>query len=175
MAKRRVARKTGDCELTLTEWHEVLSEIVDLTEESAVQRTMVHFLRTSKSGKACLEGAKRLRPDLEIGAGLDLEEVLAAYDTMKLLAQLIAEPRCGTDPTFYVWKDIWKSSWIGPSDYYPLAIEMSHVLEARSETEAEKVRLQQVRAALENEFSLEQRFQDYLTFRQATIKPNAKR
>ena len=90
MAKRRVARKTGDCELPLTEWHEVLSEIVDLTEESAVQRTMVHFLRTSKSGKACLEGAKRLRPDLEIGAGLELEEVLAAYDTMKLLAQLIA-------------------------------------------------------------------------------------
>lgn len=167
MPRRTVSRKGIDREPTLKEWHEVLLEIIDPTE-SVVQRTIGYFLRTSKSGKAYLEGAKRLRPNLEIGVGLDLDDVVSTYDTMTLLGKLIAEPRCGTDPTFLVWKDIWKSASVGPSDYYPLAIEMSQVLEARSENEAEKARLQQVRAALENEFSLEKRFQDYLDYRRET-------
>ncbi len=155
MARRTVSREGLDREPTLKEWHEILTEVIDPTE-NLVQRTMEYFLRRSESGKAYLEGAKRLRPNLETGLGMDLDDVISTYDTMTLLAKLIAEPRCGTDPEFYVWKDVWKSSSVGAAEYYTIAIEIAQVLEARSENEEEKARLKQVRTALENEFRLEQ-------------------
>lgn len=173
MAKRELSLKPGEREPTFEEWHEVLTEIVDPTE-NLLQQTIEFFLRTTASGKAYLGGAKRLRPDLEIGPAMDLDEVLATYDAMTLLGKLIAEPRCGTDPTFKVWKDIWQGSEVGPSSYYTLAIEISRVLETRSKNEAEKMRLQVVRAALEDEFSMEVRFDEYLMFRrEATKNPKA--
>lgn len=172
MARRTGNRNGVDREPTFEEWHAALTEIVG-EKPRVVQRIMEFFLRASGSGRAYLEGAKRLRPSLEIAVDLDLDEVLSTYDTMTLLGKLIAEPRFGTDPTFFVWKDIWQSSCVGPSDYYALAIEMSYVLEARSENEAEKARLQQVRAALENEYTLEKRFQEHSDFRRAA-KTNTK-
>ncbi len=81
------------------------------------------------------------------------------------MVQLIEEPRCGTDPTFWVWKDIWKDSNLGVSEYYHYAIEIARTLERRSKDKAEKARLRQVRAALHNELSLETRFEDYRVFR----------
>lgn len=174
MARRTVSRKGMDREPTLKEWHQILTEVIDPTE-NLVQRTMEYFLRRSETGKAYLDGAKLLRPNLDIGVDMDLDDVVSTYDTMTLLDKLIAEPRFGTDPTFFVWKDIWKDSNLGPSEYYVLAIEIAQVLETRSENEAERARLKQVREALENEYSLEKRFDEYREFRREPIKPAAKR
>jgi hypothetical protein len=165
MARRTVSRKGTDREPTFEEWHEILVEVLDPTG-SLVQTTMEYFLRRSESGKAYLEGAKRLRPNLEIGVGMDLDDVVSTYDAMTLLAKLIAEPRYGTDPEFYVWKDIWKESSVGASEYYTLAAEIAAVLESRSENEQEKTRLAQVRTALENEF----RFEKYNDWRLEAVR-----
>lgn len=154
MAEEVVGRRHGDAGPTLEEWHAALTEIVG-EEPRVVQRIMEYFLRASENGRAYLDGAQRLRPTLKIGKKLDLEEVIATYDAMTLLSKLIAEPRCGTDPQYFVWKDIWKDSTVGASQLYGMAIEISRVLEGRSENEAEKARLGQIRAALENEWNLE--------------------
>ncbi len=154
MAQDGSVRAHDEPEPTLEKWHAALSSIVG--EEPPVVQEIVEFsLRVSKSGTAYLEGAKRLRPNLEIGPDIDLDEIVATYDAATLLSQLIAEPRCGTDPHFYIWKDIWKCSFVGASDLYGLAIEISRTLEARARTEAETARIQQVRAAIENELHLE--------------------
>jgi hypothetical protein len=155
MASQNIARMRGHREPTFTEWHVVLTAIVG-DEPKLVQQTLEYFLRTSESGKAYLEGAQRLRPTLKIGRGFKLDEIIGTYDAMTLVGKLIVEPRCGTDPTFFVWKDIWKDPTVGASELYDYAIEITQVLEARSENEAEKTRLRQVRTALENELRLEQ-------------------
>lgn len=156
MASRNVVQKRGEREPTFAEWHAVLTSIVG-DEPKVVQQTIEYFLRTSKSGRAYLEGAQRLRPNLKIGKNLELDEVIATYDAMDLVSKLVAEPRCGTDPEFSVWKDIWKDPSVGASELYGMAIEISQVLEERSRNEAEKARLQQIRTVLENELHLEGR------------------
>ncbi len=149
MKKKVAASKRNEREPTLKEWHAILTWIVG--DNDQVQGAMEFFLRTSPSGSAYLEGAKRLRPTLEIGRGLDLAEVIATHDAATLLGNLIAEKRCGSDPHFYIWKDVWKDSTVGASEQYELAIEIARGMEARASNHAEVARLREVRTAIENE------------------------
>lgn len=97
---QKLIPKRGDREPTFAEWHAVLTSIVGEAPK-VVQETIKYFLRTSESGRAYLEGAQRLRPALQIGKNLELDEVIATYDAKDAGSKLVAEPRCGTDPELF--------------------------------------------------------------------------
>ncbi len=156
MERKRVGAPPNGRDLTMEEWHALLIHAAG--ENETIRGAVEFFLRTSLSGNAYLEAAKRLRPALQIDGELQLDEVIATHEAAALIGRLIAEPRCGADPEFFIWKDIWQDSTVGDSHLYAIAIEISRSRESRTSSPEELARIRAVRAAIENELRLEAYF-----------------
>lgn len=117
--------------------------------------TVELLLRATPSGQVFLAAIREMRPKLRLGRNLDFEEIVDTYEAKDLLDRLITEPRCGADPEFRIWKDIWHDSTVGPSLLYPLVAELADARESRCADEDQKRRLREVRAMVLQEFELE--------------------
>lgn len=134
---------------TPTEWRALLAFVSD--EYPAVELTVRLLLVSTRSGQELVAGAKRLRPSLDVSGPLD--EITLTYDAAELLDRLLAEPRFGTDPEFFIWMDIWRDETIGPSPLYDLVIEMATMRETDATDEPARQRLRVVREAVERELA----------------------
>lgn len=137
-------------EPTFAEWQVLLDHTTD--EELGLQLTIQHLMFSTESGRAYLEFVTRYRPDLE-KYPLDFMQLVATYEALGWLDQLIAEPRLGTDPSFFIWKDIWNDSDAGLADGYKDLIGISKNMEDRAPSEEVRSRLRFVREAIERELN----------------------
>lgn len=153
-------------EPTAEEWNALVTYVMG--EKPDVELAVILLLCTTPSGQAYLEEARRLRPAL--GATIDLDEIVSTHNADQLLDRLLAEPRCGFDRDFYVWKDIWCDASVGSSPVYSFVIELAKKREAEATDEKLRERLREVRAAVEREFEFEQ----YAEWRNEEVTKNPK-
>ncbi len=104
----------------------------------------------SPSGRAYLDYATRYRPDLG-KYPLDFLHLVEAYEARELLERLLAEPRCGTDPKFFIWKEIWNDASRGPSYRYTEMIKLAQAMDAHMPNDEARERLRLVRQSVERE------------------------
>lgn len=127
-----------------------------IDEGDRLRAFTIKVLRSTDFGRAFLQYAKKIRPSQPIdGDDFDLDELLFTYDGEALLDQLLLNPECGTNPSFYIWQRYWTSP-TGDDQLYGIMVEIAQVRERRRGIGREaRERLRIVRKCIEREWELE--------------------
>ncbi len=150
-------------EPTMKEWQLLLDYAAEAEPEIALPIQLL--LLNLESGRAYLEYVTRYRPELREDP-LDFIQLYTTYETLELLNRLLMEPRFGTDPDFFLWKDVWNKPNGDMSDEYQDLIVIAQGMEDQAPTEGERLRLKTIREALEREF----RGEEYLEHKNKLLR-----
>lgn len=152
-------------EPTIEEWHQLIES--NSEHEPEIQRTIQILMQNSATGRAYLEYVTQYRPELRDDEELAFIQLVTTYEALELLKQLLAEPRSGTDPDFFLWKDVWGK----PADEtvydYEDIIVVAQAMENDSTDEIERARIRAVRESVEREFEGER----YIKRKNSLMKP----
>lgn len=157
MAKRKTrsapAIEAGTApEPTIGEWQALLAGNVEKAPE--IQKTLLYLLAHTPSGRSYLAHVARYRPELWDLENSEIIEYVTTCEALEVLARLLAEPRCGADPDFLLWRDGWRARQPGPDYLYEDLLDISREMERQTPDENVKRRLLVVRAKVESELLL---------------------
>ena len=136
-------------ELTIEDWQRLVD--ANAEKDADVQRTIQILMLNCASGRTYFDYVTRYRPELREEEHLDFFELITMYEAIELLNRLLAEPRCGTDPDYFLWKDVWDKPDVDPSYEYEDLVFVAHAMENQASVEAERTRVRVVREAVERE------------------------
>jgi hypothetical protein len=140
-------------EPTIENWYTLINMVSQYDE---LQIGVQFLLLGSVSGRAFMDYVTEYRPEIGNGPIFDFLDLAIFYETRKLLERLIAEPRLGTDPDFFLWKDIWKDPDRGVSYHYQNLIEVAQAMEEETTNAEDRARLRLVREGVERELQGEE-------------------